>query len=94
MPKFELPDENLQKQIIGNITREEFAAAEYAGKDPEYENRSVMETVEGQKVMILNYLKDKGLYVVMNLDEKEVRSPAYRVSPNRLRKIEDNREKE
>jgi len=29
-----------------------------------------------------------GLYVVMNLDEAGTRSPAYRISPDKLRKIE------
>ena len=61
--------------------------SEYAGKEAEYENRSVMLTNEGKKVTILNYQKDKGFYVVMNLDETGTHSPAYRISPDKLSKI-------
>lgn len=75
MPRYEMPDDTSEK-------------SEYAGKEPEYENKSVMLTSDGKKVTILNYQHDKGLYVVMNLDETGTRSPAYRISPDKLRKIE------
>ncbi len=66
--------------------------SEYAGREPEYENKSVMLTEEGKKVQILNYLKEQGLYVVMNLDEVGTRSPAYRISPDKLKKIEEEKD--
>lgn len=66
---------------------------EYAGKEAEYENGRVMLTDEGRKVIIVDYLKDKGLYVIDNLDvAAESISPLYRISPDKLRKIEDGKE--
>ncbi|MFA5777378.1 MAG: hypothetical protein WC906_02990 [Parcubacteria group bacterium] len=81
MLKYEMPNDASEK-------------SEYAGKEPEYENKSVMLTSEGKKVTILNYQQDKGLYVVMNLDEVEMHSPAYRISPGELRKIEEKESQE
>jgi len=77
MPRFEMP------KMDGS------EATEYAGKEPEYENRSVMLTDEGQKVVVLNYQKEAGLYVVTNVDEAGTRSPAYRISPDKLKIIEE-----
>ena len=37
----------------------------------------------------MQYLKDKGLYVVMNIDKPGEVSPAYKVNPDKLRKIEE-----
>jgi len=69
------------------------ALTEYAGKDAEYEKGSVMLTVEGRRVMIVDYLKDKGLYVVDNLDVTAGSiSPLYRISPDKLQKIIENKE--
>lgn len=63
---------------------------EYAGKDAEYEKGSVMFTDEGRKVTVVDYLKDKGLYVVGNFDAAAGSiSPLYRISPDKLQKIED-----
>lgn len=50
-----------------------------------------MLTDEGQKIIILNYQKETGLYVVTNVDEAGTRSPAYRSSPDKLRKIEEKK---
>ena len=63
--------------------------SEYAGQDPVYKNRQVMKTVSGEKVVIMNYLKDVGLYVVMNLDKPGTTSPAYKIHPDKLVKIEE-----
>jgi len=70
MPRFEMPEDTSRK-------------SEYAGKEAEYDNKSVMLTDEGRKVVILNYQKSEGLYAVMNLDEAGTRSPAYRISPEK-----------
>lgn len=75
MPIYEMPRDTSEK-------------SKYANEEPEYENKSVMLTSDGKKVTILNYQHDKGLYVVMNFDEPGTRSPAYRISPDKLRKIE------
>lgn len=79
MPIYEMPRDTSEK-------------SKYANEEPEYENKSVMLTGEGKKVQILNYLKEKGLYVVMNLDEPGTRSPAYRISPDKLKKIEEEKD--
>jgi len=81
MPRFEMPEDTSRK-------------SEYAGKEAEYDNKSVMLTDEGRKVVILNYQKSEGLYAVMNLDEAGTRSPAYRISPDKLRKIEAEKSEE
>ncbi len=75
MPRFEMPDDTSEK-------------SNYADKEPEYENKSIMLTDEGKKVIILNYQKEKGLYVVTNVYESGVHSPAYRISPDKLRIID------
>ncbi len=67
-------------------------ASEYAGQEPEFENKSVMVTTAGRKVVIMQYLKEKGLYVVMNMDDPAgTHSPAYKVSPDKLREIEEDK---
>lgn len=67
--------------------------SEYAGKEPEYQNGEMMMTTSDKKVRIMNYLKDSGLYVVMNIDREPVVSPAYKINPNKLKKIEASKEK-
>jgi len=59
--------------------------SEYAGQEPEYESQSVMFTTSGRKVIILSYFKEEGLYVVANIDEAGTHSPAYKVSPDKLK---------
>lgn len=80
MKKFEMPS---------NYDTEK---SEYAGKDPVYENRQVMQTTSGERVIIMNYLKDFGLYVVMNIDKPGTVSPAYKIHPDKLVKIEEGTE--
>ena len=63
--------------------------SEYAGKDPVYENRQAMKTTSGEKVVVINYLKEAGLYVVMNIDKSDTVSPAYKIHPDKLIKIEE-----
>lgn len=62
------------------------APTEYAGKEPEFEKGSVMMTFDGKKVFIVDYLKDKGLYVVGRADDSKI--PFYRLGPDKLQKIE------
>ena len=62
--------------------------SEYAGEDPVYENRQVMQTTSREKIVIIDYLKDLGLYVVMNIDKPGTASPAYKIHPDKLMKIE------
>lgn len=63
--------------------------SEYAGKDPIYENRQMVQTITGEKVIIVNYLKDAGLYVVMNIDKPGTVSSAYKINPDKLIKIKE-----
>ena len=57
----------------------------YAGQEQVYPNGKIMKTTAGHKVRIMNYIKEEGLYVVMNMDdEPETVSPAYKVSPDKL----------
>ncbi len=37
----------------------------------------------------MHYLKDKGLYIVMNIDESDTISPAYKIHPDNLVKIKE-----
>lgn len=67
--------------------------SEYAGKEPEYRNGEIMMTTSDKKVRVMNYLKDSGLYVVMNVDKEPVVSPAYKVNPNKLKKMEVSKKK-
>lgn len=53
---------------------------------PEFENHSIALTEEGRRVIILRYEEAENLYVVIDDDEFE---PAYKVSPDKLRKIEE-----
>lgn len=61
--------------------------SEFAGKEPEHELKKVMMTTEGKKVVIVDYVKNLGLYVVSNVDDGESRSPLYRISPDKLKEI-------
>ncbi len=65
-------------------------SSKYAGREQQYENGNMMETVSGEKVVIMNYLKDKGLYVVMNIDKPGSTSPVYKIHPDKLVKTEEN----
>lgn len=58
--------------------------SEYAGQEPEFEKRQAIQTTSGEKVIIMDYLKDEGLYVVSNVDKPGVTSPAYKISPDKL----------
>ena len=76
MRKFEIPS---------NYDTEK---SEYAGKDPVHENRKMMQTASGERVVIMSYLKETGLYVVMNIDKPGTVSPAYKIHPDKLVEIE------
>jgi len=67
--------------------------SKYAGQDPDYENQTVMSTDSGKRVIILQYLKSEGLYVVTNVDEPGTRSSAYKINPDKLIKIDQAEEK-
>lgn len=67
--------------------------SEYAGQEQMYKNRSMMKTTSGERVIIMNYLKDVGLYVVMNVDSPGTVSPAYKINPDKLVKIEEDTNK-
>lgn len=60
-------------------------STEYAGREAEYERRAIVETIDGESVIIVDYLKDKGLYVVSKIDEPNVRSPLFRISPDKIK---------
>ncbi len=60
-------------------------STEYAGREAEYEHRAIVETIDGESVIIVDYLKDKGLYVVSKIDEPNVRSPLFRISPDKIK---------
>lgn len=62
---------------------------EYVGKDPEFNIKEIVMTTFNEKVIIMQYLKDKGFYVVMNIDEPGEISPAYKINPGKLRRIEE-----
>ena len=63
--------------------------SEYAGQDRVYKNRQIIKTISGGKVIIMDYLKDEGLYVVTNIDGPDTASPAYKIDPDKLVQIED-----
>jgi len=75
MRKFEMPQEDTEK-------------TSYANQEPEFENKSLVETTDGRKVIIIDYLKAKGLYVVSDIDKSGTTSPLYRLSPGKLKPIE------
>lgn len=79
MRKFEMPSTDTEK-------------TEYAGEEPQYENKSIMKTEAGEKVVVMSYFKDKGLYVVMNVDKQDTVSPAYKIHPDKLTNLEDEGE--
>lgn len=64
--------------------RDERGPTEYAGKERLWLNQTVLLLDEGYEVMIFDYLKDLGLYVVAR---KDGQGPLFRVSPVRLQKI-------
>ncbi len=72
----------MQERIMP--THYETEPSAYAGKEPEYEGRQVMRTTSGEKVMIMRYLKDEGLYVVTSVDQAGVISPPYKINPDKL----------
>ena len=67
--------------------------SDYAGQERQYANKSMMQTTSGERVIIMDYLKDVGLYVVMNVDNPGTVSPAYRIQPDKLVKIEKDSKK-
>lgn len=73
---FEMPEDNSAE------------VSKYIGTEPEFERRSVIKTTDGQDVIVLDWLKDKGVYVVTNVDRENTASPAYRISPDKLKKGE------
>lgn len=60
----------------------------YAGKDPEYRNREVLQTDQGKEVVVVDYLKNLGLYVVSETEQDGIVSPMFRISPDRLKRAE------
>ena len=67
--------------------------SKYAGQERVYENKKMMQTISGKKIIIINYNKDEGLYVVMNIDKPGVTSPAYKIHPDKLVEIEKSEKK-
>lgn len=55
--------------------------SQFARQERQHENKKLMETTEGVKVIIVDYKKEEGLYVVENADGS---GPLYKVSPNKL----------
>jgi len=58
----------------------------YAGQEPEYRDKQIMQTKDGRTVTILQYLKNDGLYVVMEVGT--TRGPAFKINPDKLMKTE------
>ncbi len=56
---------------------------EYAGKEPTFEKKSVAQRDTGERVVIVDYDKDNGLYVVM--DSKS--STIYKIHPDKLSEV-------
>lgn len=63
-------------------SRDESGPAEFAGQEPQFARRTLVTTDQNEDVIIVNYLKDKGLYVV---SRKDGHGPLFRISPIRLR---------
>lgn len=59
----------------------------FAGQEPDFELKSMAQTADGTKVLIVDYIKDQGLYVVSNVGDE--RSPLYKISPDKLRSLEN-----
>lgn len=47
---------------------------EYASREPEFARLSIVETDEGEELVIVNWLKEDGLYVV---SRKDSRGPSF-----------------
>lgn len=67
---------------------------EYAGQEPKFENRTEVLTKDGHKVRVLNYYKELGVYLVARHDEPGTISPPYRVHPDELVPIENEKPEE
>lgn len=65
--------------------RDENEPTEYAGQEPEFARLASVRTDDGEEVVIVNYLKEQGLYVV---SRKDGQGPLFRISPARLRRRE------
>ncbi len=77
-----------KKRILPTSEEYDVEESEYAGKEPEFSVGEMMMTTSDKKVRIMQYLKDKGLYVVMNIDKLGEVSPAYKVNPDKIKRIE------
>lgn len=60
-------------------------ATEYAGREAEYERKAIVETIDGDRIVIVDYLKDKGLYVVLKIDVSNTINPLFRISPDKIK---------
>ncbi|OGZ99903.1 MAG: hypothetical protein A3C07_03095 [Candidatus Sungbacteria bacterium RIFCSPHIGHO2_02_FULL_47_11] len=67
------------------IPQESVESTEYAGREAEYEPRTVVETTDGERIVIVDYLKEQGLYVVSKIDKPDVKSSLFRISPSKIK---------
>lgn len=63
-------------------SRDESESTEFAGQDPRFARRTLVLTDEDEEVLIVNYIKERGLYVVTR---KDGHGPLFRINPARLR---------
>lgn len=63
-------------------SRDESEPTEFAGQEPQFARQALVTTDQNEDVIIVDYLKDKGLYVVSREDGH---GPLFRISPARLR---------
>lgn len=62
-------------------SRDESEPTEFAGRDPAFAIRTLVLTDENEEVLIVNYIKERGLYVV---SRKDGQGPLFCISPARL----------
>ncbi len=65
--------------------------SQYTGQEQVHETKKVMETNKGQKIMIMGWDKENGLYLVSNIDKPGEASPVYKIHPDKLREIEEKK---
>jgi len=75
MRNFEMPNRGVDTNEI----------TEYAGREPEFKSGEVLPSFDGNRVAIVDYLIDKGLYVVSRVDKPNM--PLYRLRPDQLKRI-------